>query len=75
MTDPIWWLYLFWLPDFLSRKHGLDLKRMGLPLVVIYLVADVGSIGGGWLSSALIQARMDGERGTQDGDADLRAAA
>jgi ACS family hexuronate transporter-like MFS transporter len=55
MTDPIWWLYLFWIPDFLNRNHGLDLKSLGLPLVVIYLVADVGSIGGGWLSSALIK--------------------
>ena len=51
MTDPVWWLYLFWIPDFLSRNHGIDLKRIGLPLVVIYQVADVGSIGGGWLSS------------------------
>ena len=55
LTDPIWWLYLFWVPDFLGRNHGLDLKTMGLPLVVIYLVADVGSIGGGWLSSHLIK--------------------
>jgi ACS family hexuronate transporter-like MFS transporter len=55
MTDPIWWLYLFWIPDFLNRNHGLDLKSIGLPLVVIYLVADVGSIGGGWLSSTLIK--------------------
>jgi ACS family hexuronate transporter-like MFS transporter len=55
MTDPIWWLYLFWIPDFLNRNHGLDLKSIGLPLVVIYLVADVGSIGGGWLSSALLK--------------------
>jgi ACS family hexuronate transporter-like MFS transporter len=55
ITDPIWWLYLFWIPDFLNRNHGLDLKSMGLPIVVIYLVADVGSIGGGWLSSALIK--------------------
>ncbi len=55
MTDPIWWLYLFWIPDFLHRNHGLDLKSIGLPLVVIYLVADVGSIGGGWLSSTLIK--------------------
>jgi ACS family hexuronate transporter-like MFS transporter len=55
MTDPIWWLYLFWIPDFLNRNHGLDLKSIGLPLVVIYLVADVGSIGGGWLSSWLIR--------------------
>ncbi|HXG46116.1 MAG TPA: MFS transporter [Methylomirabilota bacterium] len=55
MTDPIWWLYLFWVPDFLNRNHGLDLKSIGLPIVVIYLVADVGSIGGGWISSALIR--------------------
>jgi MFS transporter, ACS family, hexuronate transporter len=55
MTDPIWWLYLFWIPDFLNRNHGLDLKSIGLPLVVIYLVADVGSIGGGWISSSLIK--------------------
>jgi ACS family hexuronate transporter-like MFS transporter len=55
MTDPIWWLYLFWIPDFLNRNHGLDLKSIGPPIVVIYLVADVGSIGGGWLSSALIK--------------------
>ena len=54
LTDPIWWVYLFWLPDFLSKKHGLDLKAMGLPLVVVYLAASVGSIGGGWISSALI---------------------
>jgi len=55
MTDPIWWLYLFWIPDFLHRNHHLNLTAMGLPLVVIYLVADVGSIGGGWLSSTFIR--------------------
>jgi len=55
LTDPIWWLYLFWIPDFLKRNHGLDLGSIGLPIVVIYLVADVGSIGGGWLSSSLIK--------------------
>jgi MFS transporter, ACS family, hexuronate transporter len=55
LTDPIWWLYLFWIPDFLNKNHGLDLKSIGLPLVVIYLVADVGSIGGGWLSSRLLK--------------------
>ncbi|ODS55391.1 MAG: hypothetical protein ABS36_09485 [Acidobacteria bacterium SCN 69-37] len=54
LTDPVWWLYLFWIPDFLHRNYGLNLAGMGLPLVVIYLVADIGSIGGGWLSSRLI---------------------
>jgi ACS family hexuronate transporter-like MFS transporter len=55
MTDPIWWVYLFWLPDFLNKKHGLDLKTFGIPLAIIYIIADVGSIGGGWISSALIK--------------------
>jgi ACS family hexuronate transporter-like MFS transporter len=54
-TDPVWWLYLFWIPDFLHRRYGIDLQSMALPLVVIYLIADVGSVGGGWLSSALLK--------------------
>jgi ACS family hexuronate transporter-like MFS transporter len=55
MIDPIWWFYLFWIPDFLQRKHGLNLAQVGLPLVVIYVISDVGSVAGGWFSSALIQ--------------------
>lgn len=55
MTDPVWWIYLFWLPDFLHKRHGLDLTSFGPPLVAIYLIADVGSIGGGWISSRLIR--------------------
>lgn len=55
MTDPIWWVYLFWLPDFLNRRHGIDLKTIGLPLIIVYLIADVGSVGGGWISSALLK--------------------
>jgi ACS family hexuronate transporter-like MFS transporter len=54
LTDPIWWFYLFWLPKFLNERHGLGLAKMGAPLVTIYLIADIGSVGGGWLSSALI---------------------
>jgi MFS transporter, ACS family, hexuronate transporter len=63
LTDPIWWLYLFWIPDFLNRNYGLDLKSIGLPLVVIYVLADVGSIGGGWLSSAFIKRGWSVNRG------------
>ena len=55
LTDPVWWFYLFWIPDFLFKKFELSLTSLGLPLVIIYLAADVGSIGGGWLSSALIK--------------------
>jgi MFS transporter, ACS family, hexuronate transporter len=55
MTDPIWWLYLFWIPDFFSRNYALDIRGIGLPLVIIYQVASVGSIGGGWLSSFLLR--------------------
>jgi len=53
-TDPIWWFLLFWIPDFLQRVHGLRLTQIGKPIVVIYLLADVGSVAGGWLSSRLI---------------------
>ena len=55
LTDPIWWFYLFWLPDFLNKKFGLDLKNIGLPLMTVYIIADVGSVAGGWLSSSLIK--------------------
>jgi ACS family hexuronate transporter-like MFS transporter len=55
LTDPIWWVYLFWLPKFLNTKFGLNILQLGLPLIVIYVIADVGSIGGGWLSSYLIK--------------------
>jgi MFS transporter, ACS family, aldohexuronate transporter len=54
MTDPIWWFYLFWIPDFLQRRHGLALMKIRLPIVVIYVIADVGSVAGGWFSSWLI---------------------
>jgi MFS transporter, ACS family, hexuronate transporter len=55
LTDPIWWFYLFWIPDYLQRVHGLRLMQIRLPILVIYVISDVGSIGGGWLSSAFIR--------------------
>jgi ACS family hexuronate transporter-like MFS transporter len=54
LTDPIWYVYLFWVPDFFSRNYGLSLLQLGPPIIVIYLAADVGSVMGGWLSSSLI---------------------
>lgn len=62
LTDPVWWLFLFWLPDFLHRRHGLDLKDFGPPLVVIYVLSDVGSIAGGWFSSRLMKAGLSVNR-------------
>jgi len=54
LIDPIWWFYLFWVPDFLQRQHGLALMQIGVPIMVIYVLSDVGSVAGGWLSSRLI---------------------
>jgi len=53
--DPIWWMYIFWLPDFLGKRYGLDLKTFGPPLVAVYLLSDVGSVLGGWASSRMIK--------------------
>jgi len=55
LTDPIWWFYLYWLPKFLDARWGIKLGAVALPLIAIYLVADVGSVFGGWFSSALIK--------------------
>ena len=55
LTDPIWWFYLFWVPDFLERQHGVHLAQLGPPIIVIYLISDIGSVAGGWFSSFLIQ--------------------
>ncbi len=55
MTDPVWWFYLFWLPKFLDARYGIKLAGVAAPLIVIYLLADVGSVFGGWLSGAFIK--------------------
>ena len=55
MTDPIWWFFLFWLPKFLHAEYGLSLLGLGLPLITIFLLADIGSIAGGWFAGRLIR--------------------
>ena len=55
LTDPVWWFYLYWIPGFFREQYGLDLLAVGPPLIIIYVIADVGSIGGGWLSSTFIK--------------------
>jgi ACS family hexuronate transporter-like MFS transporter len=54
-ADPVWWFYLFWGAKFLHSKFGVDLKELALPLVTIYVVADLGGIAGGAISSSLIK--------------------
>ncbi len=55
LTDPVWFLMLFWLPKYFDSTYDVDLKVILLPMVIMYLLSDVGSIVGGWLSSRLIQ--------------------
>jgi ACS family hexuronate transporter-like MFS transporter len=55
LTDPVWWVWLFWVPGFLFKKFGVDIKSKGGALVVIYVMADIGSVGGGWLSAIFIK--------------------
>lgn len=60
ITAPVFWFYLYWLPPFLNQQYqlGISVTQMGIPLIVIYLSADVGSVGGGALSSWLISQGM-----------------
>lgn len=55
MTDPVWWFYLYWLPKYLLKEHGITLGTLALPLIIIYAVADLGSIAGGWLSTYFVK--------------------
>jgi ACS family hexuronate transporter-like MFS transporter len=55
LVAPVWWFYLFWVPGFLHDRHGLEITKFGPPLITIYLIADVGSIAGGWFSSWLLK--------------------
>ena len=54
-SSPVWWFYIFWVPDFLNKRFGLGLTQSSMPLVVIFFAASFGGIGGGWLSSALLR--------------------
>jgi len=51
LTDPIWWFFSFWLPKFLNTQHGLTLTELGWPIAIVYTMATLGSIAGGWLSA------------------------
>jgi ACS family hexuronate transporter-like MFS transporter len=62
ITDPVWWFLTFWLPKFLNSEHGLTLTDLGPPLVAIYLMADGGSIAGGWIASAFLKRGWSANR-------------
>ena len=54
LTDGIWWFYLFWLPDFLKEQYHLTKTDLALPVAIVYIIATVGSVFGGWLPMYLI---------------------
>jgi ACS family hexuronate transporter-like MFS transporter len=55
LTDPVWWFYLYWLPSYLNRERGVSALTASVMLLYPYIAADVGSVGGGWLSGFLIK--------------------
>lgn len=55
LTDPIWWFYLFWLPDFLESQYQLKGTAVALPVAAVYTISTVGSVWGGWLPMSLIK--------------------
>lgn len=55
LIDPVWWMLLFWLPDFFKKTFELDLFMFAVVLAVVYLISDVGSVAGGWLSSRFMK--------------------
>jgi ACS family hexuronate transporter-like MFS transporter len=55
LTDPVWWFYLYWLPKFLETRYHVNLIHLGAPLVVVYMVSDIGSVAGGWAPAFLVR--------------------
>jgi ACS family hexuronate transporter-like MFS transporter len=55
VTDAVWWFYLFWGAKFLAEQFGVDIKNIGLPFLIIFILADAGSLIGGYASGALIK--------------------
>ena len=55
LTDPIWWFYLFWLPRYLQETFHTSITTNRTPVIAVYLISCVGSVGGGWLSTAMLR--------------------
>ena len=54
-TDAVWWFYLFWLPKYFNERFHVDMQHLGLPLIIVYIGATIGSIFGGWLAGFYIR--------------------
>lgn len=67
MTDPIWWFYMNWLAKFFKENHGLNLSKVGPPMITVFLMADVGAIAGGWISSRMIARGISINRARKTG--------
>jgi ACS family hexuronate transporter-like MFS transporter len=59
LTDPVWWFFLFWLPQYFHTRFALDLTHMGPPLVTVYVVSTIGSVYGGWLPKGYLRLGMN----------------
>jgi MFS transporter, ACS family, hexuronate transporter len=55
LTDPIWWFYIFWLPDFFESVYHIKLQAASWPVATVYIISTLGSVGGGWLPMYLIK--------------------
>lgn len=62
LTDPIWWFYLFWIPGYLDTRFHVDLKNLGLPIIVVYVASTIGGILGGWLPALFERFGMKGAK-------------
>ena len=58
LTDPVWWFFLFWLPQYFNSRFGVDLTHLGPPLVTVYVVSTIGSVYGGWLPRGYMRFGM-----------------
>lgn len=58
LTDPVWWFYLFWLPDFLNKQYGLKGTDVAFPVAAVYILSSIGSVGGGWIPLRFMKRGM-----------------
>ncbi len=55
LTDPVWWFYLFWVPGFLSQRFHVNIAGLALPILIIYTLASIGSVVGGWIAGYFLK--------------------